>query len=82
VSRRGPLRFCVLTATRTSETRLARWREVDTIAREWTIPQDRMKAGKEHTVLLSEAAFENRKSWVRRLFRWLCAASSSPPSKR
>ena len=51
------LRFTVLTAARTGETRLAKWREVDLAAREWTIPEERMKAGEEHTVPLSDAAF-------------------------
>jgi integrase len=46
-----------LTAARTGETRLAKWREVDLAAREWTIPEERMKAGEEHTVPLSDAAF-------------------------
>jgi len=51
------LQFTVLTAVRTSETRLAKWCEVDLAAREWTIPEERMKAGEEHTVPLSDAAF-------------------------
>ena len=51
------LQCTVLTAVRTSETRLAKWREVDLAAREWTIPEERMKAGEEHTVPLSDAAF-------------------------
>jgi integrase len=52
------LRFCVLTATMTDETRCARWREIDLNARTWTIPSGRMKAGEEHAVPLSDAAFE------------------------
>jgi integrase len=51
------LQFTVLTAVRTSETRSGKWREVDLAAREWTIPEERMKAGEEHTVPLSDAAF-------------------------
>jgi integrase len=52
------LRFCILTATRTDETRSARWREIDLDARMWTIPDNRMKAGEEHTIPLSDAAME------------------------
>jgi integrase len=37
---------------------LAQWSEVDFGARLWTIPADRMKAGKPHRVPLSDAAME------------------------
>lgn len=47
------LEFCILTATRTSETLLARWAEIDMAAKVWVIPADRMKVGKEHRVPLS-----------------------------
>jgi integrase len=47
------LEFCILTATRTSETLNARWNEVDLAAKLWTIPAGRIKAGKEHRVPLS-----------------------------
>jgi integrase len=50
------LRFTILTATRTGEVRGMRWREVDLNAKVWTIPGDRMKAGKLHRVPLSSAA--------------------------
>ena len=50
------LEFTVLTATRTSEVLGARWEEIDLQAEIWTIPADRMKAGKEHKVALSERA--------------------------
>src|SRR5215831_1683903 len=49
------LEFLVLTATRTGETLGAIWDEVDIEARLWTIPAERMKAGKEHRVPLSGA---------------------------
>lgn len=49
-------RFCILTATRTSETLGATWGEVDMAARVWTVPGLRMKAGREHRVPLSTAA--------------------------
>ena len=48
--------FMVLTVTRTSEVRLMRWSEVDIDGRTWTIPGDRMKAGKRHRVPLSDRA--------------------------
>jgi integrase len=52
------LEFLILTATRTSETLLAQWSEIDFGTRMWTIPADRMKAGKPHRVPLSDAAME------------------------
>ena len=48
--------FLILTATRTSETLLAEWPEIDAAAAIWTIPADRMKAGREHRVPLSDRA--------------------------
>ena len=50
------LRFTVLTAVRSGETRGATWAEIDLGAREWRIPASRMKAGAEHRVPLSDAA--------------------------
>ena len=50
------LRFTVLTAVRSGETRGATWAEIDLGAREWRIPANRMKAGAEHRVPLSDAA--------------------------
>ena len=50
------VRFLTLTAARTSEVRLAEWSEIDTEARIWTIPAERMKAGRSHRVPLSGAA--------------------------
>ena len=50
------LTFTILTAARTGEVRLARWSEVDTKTKLWTIPGDRMKAGKEHRVPLHDDA--------------------------
>jgi integrase len=49
----GALEFLILTAARTAEALGTRWAEVDTVAKVWTIPGDRMKAGKEHRVPLS-----------------------------
>ena len=50
------LRFAVLTAGRTGEVIGARWDEIDFAERLWTVPGERMKAGREHRVPLSDAA--------------------------
>ncbi|WP_288131792.1 tyrosine-type recombinase/integrase [Microbulbifer sp.] len=50
------LEFLILTAARSGEVRGATWKEIDLERRVWTIPADRMKAGKEHRVPLSAAA--------------------------
>ena len=50
------LRLVVLTAARSGEVRLARWDEIDLTARTWTVPAERMKAGREHRIPLSDAA--------------------------
>jgi len=52
------LRFAVLTACRSGEVRLATWDEVDLDARTWTIPGERMKAGREHRVPLADEVVE------------------------
>lgn len=48
--------FCILTATRTNETLGMRWDEIDEAAGLWTIPAQRMKAGRDHRVPLSRRA--------------------------
>lgn len=50
------LEFAILTAARSGEVRGAKWAEIDRDAKTWTVPGDRMKAGREHRVPLSEAA--------------------------
>jgi len=50
------LEFTVLTAARSGETRGMTWGEVDLEAKVWTVPKERMKAGKEHRVPLSDPA--------------------------
>ena len=52
----GPLalEFCILTATRTSETLNATWDEVH--GKVWTIPAERMKGGREHRIPLCDRA--------------------------
>lgn len=61
----GALEFLILTAARTTEVLEARWREVDLDAGVWTIPADRMKAGREHRVPLTPAALAVLKSQPR-----------------
>lgn len=50
--------FLILTAARSGEVRGATWSEIDLDTKIWAIPADRMKAGKAHTVPLSERAIE------------------------
>ncbi len=56
LSARLCLRFTILTAARSGESRGATWDEVDLDVRVWRIPANRMKADVEHRVPLSEAA--------------------------
>lgn len=49
------LKMTILTACRTSEVLAADWSEIDLKAKLWSIPAARMKAGKVHTVPLSDA---------------------------
>ena len=48
--------FLVLTAARSGEVRGARWSEIDMDAAVWTVPGERMKAGREHRVPLANRA--------------------------
>jgi integrase len=48
------LEFLILTAARTNEVLCARWGEID--GNIWTVPAERMKAGKAHRVPLSDRA--------------------------
>jgi integrase len=52
------LEFAILTAARTGEVIGAEWAEVDLAKAVWTVPAERMKAGKEHRVPLSPRAVE------------------------
>jgi len=56
------LEFAILTVARSGEVRGMSWAEVDLPGKLWTIPADRMKAGKEHRVPLSDAALAILKS--------------------
>jgi len=50
------LQFLILTAARSGEVRGACWSEIDVTAAVWTVPANRMKAGKQHLVPLSAPA--------------------------
>ncbi|QJB67991.1 tyrosine-type recombinase/integrase [Parasphingorhabdus halotolerans] len=50
------LEFLILTATRSGEVRGAKWDEIDIRSRLWTIPAERMKAGKAHSIPVTDAA--------------------------
>lgn len=52
------LEFTILTATRSGESRGARWCEIDRKAKAWNIPAERMKAKKAHRVPLCDRALE------------------------
>jgi integrase len=53
-----PYRFCILTATRTEEVRMARWEEIDLAAKTWNIPKVRMKGRRPFRIPLPTAAVE------------------------
>ena len=50
------LEFAILTAARSGEVRGAKWSEIDLEARTWTVPAERIKAGRAHTVPLADDA--------------------------
>lgn len=50
------LEFAILCAARSGEVRGATWAEIDLRSGIWTVPAERMKAGKEHRVPLSPQA--------------------------
>lgn len=52
------LEFTILTAARTGETLGATWSEMDLVNAIWTVPPERMKAGREHRVPLSARALQ------------------------
>jgi integrase len=52
------LEFLILTAARTGEVVAATWDEIDFDKKEWIIPAERMKGGREHRVPLSGRALE------------------------
>jgi integrase len=50
------LEFTIITAVRTGEAIGATWSEIDLGTKVWTIPPERMKAGREHRIPLSDRA--------------------------
>ena len=58
--------FAILTAARSGEVRGATWHEIDFDAKLWTVPAERMKAGREHRIPLSNAALSVLKTLPRR----------------
>ena len=52
------LEFLILAAARSGEVRGMRWPEIDLTKRVWTVPADRMKAGKVHLVPLDEGTID------------------------
>jgi integrase len=59
------LEFTILTAARSGEVRGATWDEFDLDNGLWTVPAERMKAGKEHRVPLTDGAVQLLKSLPR-----------------
>ncbi|MCH9027048.1 MAG: integrase arm-type DNA-binding domain-containing protein [Proteobacteria bacterium] len=57
-STRLAFEFLILTATRTSEVILAKWSEIEAEKETWTIPSERMKAGRKFRVPLSQRCIE------------------------
>lgn len=52
------LEFAILTAARSGEVRGATWPEIDKDAKVWVIPGERMKAGREHRVPLTDQTIQ------------------------
>lgn len=52
------LEFAILTAARSGEVRGAKWQEIDFKSKIWTIPANRMKAGKEHRIPLADESVQ------------------------
>lgn len=50
--------YLILTASRTTEVRGAKWSEIDLSSKLWTVPAERMKARREHQVPLSDRAID------------------------
>ena len=58
------LEFMLLTAARTGEVVGSRWDEIDMTSYVWTVPAERMKAGREHRVPLCTRAIEILKTML------------------
>jgi integrase len=59
------LEFLILTAARLGEVIGAKWDEIDLVKKTWTIPPERMKARRQHTVPLCGRAIEILKALPR-----------------
>src|SRR5262249_55955539 len=57
-STRLAFEWLILTATRSGETRLATWDEIDEAAQLWTLTMDRTKSRRRHVVPLSSRCIE------------------------
>jgi integrase len=79
------LQFLILTATRTSETRFARWSEFDPAKGVWVIPPEKTKTGKKtgrsHRVPLSKAALAILESLPRDPSGYVFARHGKPMSE-
>jgi integrase len=65
---RDALRFTILTAVRSNETRFAVWSEIDMDKATWTIPASRMKMNQTHVVPLAPPAIEIlKRRWEARM---------------
>lgn len=74
---RNALKLIMLTFVRTSELIGARWEEIDFENKEWVIPAERMKMGKEHIVPLSRQALEILEDQREMAGRWPLVFPSS-----
>ena len=77
---RRALEFTILTAARSGEVLGARWDEIDLQRKVWTVPAERMKAGKEHRVPLSDRALAILKELHRARRQTSCFRASSAGS--
>ncbi len=64
------VKVVLMTGVRKSEFIDATWKEIDFAAARWTIPAERMKAGKAHVVPLSDQALD-----ILTVFRTMFGAS-------
>ena len=75
------IEFQILNASRPGEARGATWAEIDLDKAIWTIPAEKMKAGKEHRVPLSDRSIailrDARNTSTPNLMGW-CSAISKP----
>jgi len=69
------LEFTIYTAARSNESRGMAWSELDRPQQLWTVPAERMKAGREHRVPLPTLAMEllDNLERIGELIVWLCS---------